>query len=347
MSDQQRRPGLGPHLIGQRVVVRRIVRGENGPSGGPALTDLLGVMESWASGVTTVRAESGQVTAILVDDIVSGKPVPPRPSPRQRVSAKEAELRATLSWPPLVTSPLGEWLLRASRGYTARANSVLAVGEPGLPFESAVEKVRDFYAAHDLPAWAQVVVDSETHHGFESAGWMPARPAEADTVFQIGSVSMALRSVRRGAPAVRRSVVTGSTAGPDWLADDEDALAHGQPALDVLEGPDEVAFASLTAGPEQRAEGPVGTVGAGGVIAKGRAAYARDWCGISNIWVSPSHRREGLAVDVIGALLEWGAQRGASTAYLQTRGDNPGALALYARLGFVAHHTYRYLRSPG
>ena len=343
MSDQQRRPGLGPHLIGQRVVVRRIVRGETGPSGGPALTDLLGVMESWASGVTTVRAESGQVSAILIEDIVSGKPVPPRPSARQRVSAKEAERRATLSWPPLLTSPLGEWLLRASEGYTARANSVLAVGDPGLPFESAVEKVRAFYAAHELPAWAQVVVDSETQRGFDSAGWLPARPGEADTVFQIGSVSMALRNLRRGGPAVRRSVVTGSKAGPDWLADDEHALAHGQAALDVLEGPDEVAFASLAAGGELRTDGPGGT---GAVIAKGRAAYARDWTGISNIWVSPSHRREGLAVDMIGVLLEWGAERGASTAYLQTRGDNSGALALYARLGFVTHHAYRYLRSP-
>jgi hypothetical protein len=33
---------LGPHVVGQRVVVRRVVHGETGPSGGPALTDLLG-----------------------------------------------------------------------------------------------------------------------------------------------------------------------------------------------------------------------------------------------------------------------------------------------------------------
>ena len=143
-----------------------------------------------------------------------------------------------------------------------------------------------------------------------------------------------------------RSRFSGSEAGPGWLADDEHALAHGQAAIDVLEGPDEVAFVSLAGGPELCAEGPSGTGGTLGVIAKGRAAYARDWCGISNIWVSPSHRHEGLAVDVMGALLEWGAERGASTAYLQTRGDNPGALALYARLGFVTHHAYRYLRSP-
>ena len=40
-------PGLGPHCVGQRVVVRRLLPGQTGPSGGPAMTDLLGVMESW------------------------------------------------------------------------------------------------------------------------------------------------------------------------------------------------------------------------------------------------------------------------------------------------------------
>ena len=46
-------------------------------------------------------------------------------------------------------------------------------------------------------------------------------------------------------------------------------------------------------------------------------------------------------------LLEWAAERGAGTAYLQVRGDNAPGLALYAGLGFRTHHTYRYLRHPG
>jgi ribosomal protein S18 acetylase RimI-like enzyme len=48
----------------------------------------------------------------------------------------------------------------------------------------------------------------------------------------------------------------------------------------------------------------------------------------------------------MAALLEWGAERGATTAYLQVLGDNAPALALYERLGFVTHHAYRYLASP-
>ena len=46
-------------------------------------------------------------------------------------------------------------------------------------------------------------------------------------------------------------------------------------------------------------------------------------------------------------LLEWGAERGATTAYLQVLGDNTRAFALYDGLGFVPHHRYRYLRRAG
>jgi ribosomal protein S18 acetylase RimI-like enzyme len=49
---------------------------------------------------------------------------------------------------------------------------------------------------------------------------------------------------------------------------------------------------------------------------------------------------------VVAALLSWAAERGATTAYLQVRGDNPPALAVYDRLGFTTHHAYRYLTPP-
>ena len=69
--------------MGHRVVVRRVLRGETGPSGGPAMTDVLGTCESWQDGVVTVRREDGSAVEIEVADIVSGKPVPPRAQRRR------------------------------------------------------------------------------------------------------------------------------------------------------------------------------------------------------------------------------------------------------------------------
>jgi GNAT superfamily N-acetyltransferase len=322
-------------------VVRRVLRGETGPTGGPAFTDVLGVMESWSGDEAAVRTEGGDLVTITVADIVSGKPVPPRPSVRMRVPVEVAERRALGSWPARETEPIGEWLLRASGGYSARANSVLADGDPGMPFEAAVERVSSFYGARGLPPWAQVVVGSDVHREFESAGWVLARPGEADSQFQLASVSSALRVVRRSLPAVVPQVTVSSQADAAWLADDERSLSYGEAALEVLEGPADVGFASVTA------------PGSNVVVAKGRVARGSggvpgdyEWAGITNVWVSPAHRRLGLGTVVMGSLLSWAAERGCTTAYLQVRGDNPAALAAYGRLGFQTHHVYRYLTSP-
>lgn len=334
-------PGLGPHVVGQRVVVRRLVRGETGPTGGPAFTDVLGVMEAWAGEEARVRTAAGEVVVIAVGDIVSGKPVPPRPSVRLRVPAGLAERRAVAAWPPRESAPLGEWLLRASDGYSGRANSVLAVGDPGLPVREALARVSEFYRTRGLPPWAQVVVGSDEHVALEEAGWVPARPGEADTLFQLVSVSAARRAVRRELPGVVPPVQVTDRADDAWLADDAHALAHLAEARPILDGPAEVGFVTVT--DDAR----------GGVVAKGRVARGsgavpgdEDWAGITNVWVSPDHRRRALGTTVMAAMLDWAAERGVTTAYLQVRGDNPGAVAAYERLGFVTHHAYRYL-TPG
>ena len=327
-------PGLGPHCVGVRVVVRRVLPGLTGPTGGPAMTDVLGVMESWDATSTTVRDAAGVVTRIELADIVSGKPVPPRPSVRLRVAPGEAERRALGAWPAPVTEPLGAWTLRAADGYSTRANSVLAAGDPEAPFDEAVDRVRGFYAAYDLPACAQVVVGSEEQERFERAGWVSARPGEADTVFEMTSVAAASRAAHRLAPADAPALTIDPTVSPGWLADDERALACGAAATAVLEGPSEVGFVAL----------------GDPVVAKARVALTDGdmdpWSGISNVWVDPGHRRRGLGVAAVAAALEWSAERGATTVFLQTRGENTGALALYDRLGFVKHHRYRYLAPP-
>lgn len=336
-----RPPGLGPHVVGRRVVVRRLVRGESGPTGGPAFTDVLGVMERWSADTAEVRTESGALVRIAVADIVSGKPVPPRASPRQRISASAAERRALASWPARVVEPLGEWVLRASDGYSARANSVLADGDPGTTFEDALARVRAFYASHDLPAWAQVVVGSPVHRALEEARWQVARPGEDDTLFQLAPVASVVRTLRRSLPEDPPAVDLAPTASPAWLADEERSVAAGDAALAVLEGPPHVAFASVS------------DPGSGTVVAKGRVALGggtvpgdQDWAGISNVWVAPDARRRRLGMVVMAAMVGWAAEHGATTVYLQVRGDNPPALAAYERLGFATHHAYRYLTPP-
>ncbi|HEX6248724.1 MAG TPA: hypothetical protein VFZ64_12710, partial [Nocardioidaceae bacterium] len=275
-------PGLGPQVVGRRVVVRRVLRGQTGPTGGPAFSDVLGVMERWGDGTATIRTESGDAVTVEIADIVSGKPVPPRPSVRLRVSPEVAERRAVAAWPPHESAPLGEWLLRASQGYSGRANSVLAVGDPGMPVDEALAQVEAFYRHRGLPAWAQVVVGSDVQQAVESAGWVAARPGEADTLFQLVSVAAARRVVRRSLPTVVPEVTVAPRVDEAWLADEPRALTQLDAARRILEGPADVGFVAVT------------EPGTGEVVAKGRVARGAgavpgddDWAGITNVWVSP------------------------------------------------------------
>ena len=206
--------GLGPHVVGQRVVVRRRLRGETGPSGGPAMTDVLGTLVSWTAAGCVVEPESGPPVTIALADVVAGKPVPPRRSVRQRVTVREAELRALPLWASPRTEPLGEWVLRIVEGDrgrgSRRANSCLAVGEPGRPVLEAADRVVDFYAAHGRVATAQVEAGSEVDRRLAGAGWTEAEPEDAP--YLIGSVAMARR-------------VAGSSQGVDVVVDDTRILA--------------------------------------------------------------------------------------------------------------------------
>ena len=354
--------GLGPHCVGQRVVLRHRLPGLQGPSGGPALTDVLGVMEAWTDTTASVRREDGTLVEVARTDIVAGKPVPPRPSVRLRVPVEHAEQRAVASWPPLESDRLGEWLLRASAGFSARANSALLLGDPGLPLDAALAEVRRYYASRGLPTWVQVVTGSTERERLDAAGWVSARPGEADTAFLLAGVGRVLRLLRRSRSVAGRAadslvtdpLVTGRVT-PDWLAGDPRALAHCDAALGVLEGPEEVAFARIpdpspagsVAGPAAAAGGAaLSRHGADTAAGPGADTWADTWVGITDVRVAPEHRRRGLASAVLEALLDWAAERGATTAYLQVREDNAAAMELYGRLGFEHHHSYAYLRPP-
>ena len=81
-------------------------------------------------------------------------------------------------------------------------------------------------------------------------------------------------------------------------------------------------------------------------VGRGAVTTAPDgtvWLGISAVHVAPEQRRRGHARTVCEALLGWGAQRGATRAYVQVLEENTGAIALYRGLGFVLHHHHRYV----
>ncbi|MFT2019135.1 GNAT family N-acetyltransferase [Streptomyces sp. 796.1] len=167
---------ISPVDVGKRVSVRRL----NDPGGGPQkFTDTVGVLASWSGGVVRITRKNGEVVHIPEATLVAGKVIPPspgaragRPPVRRRIPAtdvQELERVAARAWPPAeraLLAPAGAvdtgpgcgvgWELRAAGGFTRRANSVLPLGDPGLPLDEALHRVRAWYAERGLPAYLQV-----------------------------------------------------------------------------------------------------------------------------------------------------------------------------------------------
>jgi GNAT superfamily N-acetyltransferase len=159
------------------------------------MTDVLGTLVSWDASSCVVSPESGPSVSIPLDLVVTGKPVPPRGSVRQRVSAREAEIRALPLWASPTTVPLGEWVLRVVEGErgrgSRRANSALAIGDPGVRLDAALDQVREFYVTRGRKVLVQVEAESGIETALVAAGWTVLEPW--DSPYLVGSLVMALR----------------------------------------------------------------------------------------------------------------------------------------------------------
>ncbi|MET8897678.1 GNAT family N-acetyltransferase [Streptomyces albogriseolus] len=324
--------------VGKRVSVRSLI--EHGPSG-EKFTDTVGVLTSWDNGVLRITRKSGESVRVAESALVAGKVAPAAPARRRGPAASYEELArvAARGWRPVESERLGEWELRAAAGFTRRANSVLPLGDPGLPLDDALAAVRRWYAARGLPAYVQTATGAEGTQELlcaelEKRGWVREVTAELWTgglapVADLGDDTS--------------GVVLSRNADEAWLGRYQ-RKGVGEVALRVLgagspnapvPGEPSVWFATVPG--EPGAEAPA---------AIGRCVVDGRWAGFAAVEVDTARRREGLATAVMAALAARALEEGASAAWLQVETDNEGARALYGRLGFAAHHAYHHYRAP-
>ena len=310
-------PGrLSPDAVGGRVSVRRRVPG----SAAGALGDVIGDLVSLDADSLVIRRSDASLVVVAAADVMAARVV--GPSPR---AALELEAVSGRSWPAADDAWLGRWWLRGAAGFTAGANAVRPLGDPGVSIDEALAHVSAWYAERDLPPMVRSVKGSSVDAELDRRGWT----SDFKTVMQTAT----LASVRRRLVGVPTEAVRLS-ASPSAAWIERYGRGAGAEALSVLTGPTEVGFASVEDFDSSAAP-----------FAIGRAVVEVPWVGFSAVEVDERSRRQGHARAVMSALVDWAAERGAIRVWLEVMADNTGALALYESLGFTEHHRYSY-RQP-
>jgi ribosomal protein S18 acetylase RimI-like enzyme len=228
---------------------------------------------------------------------------------------------------------LGDWLLRAAAGFTGRANSALALGDPGLPLDDALTAVIDWYRARDLPPMIALPVTLDASGNelddYLSRRVWPVRPGPAYVMVADLPVQLA-RSVLPDDAEFRVNPEPDSA----WLAMYHYRGQDRQPPVmrEVLTSASVQAFASIRAD--------------NSVLAIARLSIAEGWAGITAVEVHPARRRAGLGAALTAAVCAEAAMRGIRQVFLQVEVDNAAARSLYERCGFRYSHRYHYRLPP-
>ena len=247
---------------------------------------------------------------------------------------EEASLNA---WPALHQVMLDGWVLRFTRGFTKRANSVTPLYPSMQPSLAKVRYCEDLYAREGLRTifrMTTVADDAELDELLAQRGYESIDPT------QVLHRAVCARGcgVARGFSVVPIASFLATYAAFQTLDTDSRAARTASElhrlVLTAIRG--ESVFGSLEVD--------------GKPVACGMAVVEREAVGLFDIVVHPEHRRHGHGRRLVESLLKRAADMGARTAYLQVLDDNAAARSLYTALGFEPLYEYRYRvakRVPG
>ncbi|MCX6430388.1 MAG: GNAT family N-acetyltransferase [Actinobacteria bacterium] len=295
--------------VGKKVSVRL-----HDPEGG--FRDILGILES----ETSIRRKNGLLVEFEANQVAVWRIVVTAVAKAGRgaplsLRIREIERVASVTWPAKEVEPLGDWLMRATGKFTRRANSVLALGNPGVDLDEALKRVVDFYKSRGLPPMIHVALPTyaELDEKLEQRGW-------------IGDV---------------HAQVMVSDIEPELT---NDSIFHGWEISDfptqewISLQNDEGVWEILKSAPARYAGLRIDSK----LVAVGRGADSNGWTTLTRLFVKEEFRRQGIGQELVRQLLFASKADGIAKAFLQVDLKNVSAIRLYESLGFRPHHTYMY-----
>ncbi len=227
---------------------------------------------------------------------------------------------ADRGWPARERASLGRWILNAADGWSGRLNACWPLGPEPEDLPAAIDAVEAWYADRGLPPLFKPAIETPGLMAqWIARGYAP----RTETLMMTAAIPPVAASARvtvlDEADAAFETVFVGTQAEPADAAERIEAFRRlPSPRL----------FARIM--------GPDGPAAIGAAVVEG------DWVGIFGMRTLAGQRRQGLARDIVAALLSGARAHGARRAYLQVEAGNGPAIALYEGFGFSVAYAYRY-----
>lgn len=242
------------------------------------------------------------------------------------MSPRDIDLATIRTWPAAITEQRDGWYYLAASGVTGRVNAVWPLDWRGADVDAAITNVEAWYATHNMPPRFKItdgafapadLTDHLTRRGYEAVN--PTLIMTASLTSEPGHFESV--AITPTLPPLFDQALRDSTPDPDDLEERRSiARRLPQPA----------AFAV------REREGRA--------VATGASAVTGNLAGIFLTRTIPDARRQGHALHILRALMQWAWENAATHAFLQVDADNAPAIALYEHEGFTALTTYRFWR---
>lgn len=239
---------------------------------------------------------------------------------------------ASNTWPAESSVSMDNWLLRASRSVTKRANSVLAIGEyPNDP--NWLAKIEQFYQELDLPPIFHISDASPEglDEFLQTKGYAIDTPCLMMTADSQQVSDNAQNKIKQNISSIQMEWTEAADA--QWLDAFIKLEQFPEERRDFYSClfermPDTKGFLKLKQNDQ--------------IIALGTAIVENEWAGFVNVVIHEDHRGKGLGYVLMHALTEWSLEHGATKQYLQVVASNKPAVTLYEKLGYQARYGYHY-----
>jgi N-acetylglutamate synthase len=229
------------------------------------------------------------------------------------------------AWPSLQTVLYDGWVIRLANGYTRRANSVSPLYFSTMDVDEKIrfcEKIYQERKQDTVFKMTPAVYPENLDERLSVKGYYKDSPTSVQTL-ELSSVDEQL------AP----EVVLQEDLSEEWLESfcrmsggiEENCKSLCQILNNIIP---RHGFFSLYSG--------------GKIIACGLGVFQSGFIGLFDIVTQATSRNQGCGQKVVRSILAWGKQNEAQKAYLQVMLNNPPALRLYSKIGFVEEYQYWY-----